>query len=401
MTRLEIGNEAARHLFLDRHALSTRPVSPVTEADVHTLIHKLGFVQLDSVNAVERAHHMILYSRQNGYAREMLNTLHHNNRDLFEHWTHDASLIPMEFYPHWHHRFRAARSRLDHPRWAARIGPDADKVIARVRRHIRKHGPSMARDFEDKGGGGWWGWGPSKTALEYLWRTGELAIARRDGFEKVYDLAERVIPDELRKARPTRRQTVDWACETALARLGFATPTELAKFLDLVEIAEAKDWAKRAIKRGEIVQLSVTGHDGSRHHVFAPADIEARLETLPPPHEGVRFLSPFDPAIRDRKRAKRLFGFDYTIEIFVPEKKRKYGYYVLPLMEGDRFIGRADLKVHRDEDRLEVKGFWPEDGVKMTKARIAATGDALADLARFTGVSRIEGAVPSRRSRAS
>ncbi|NIJ41426.1 hypothetical protein FHS78_001713 [Parvibaculum indicum] len=400
MTALTLDNETARRLFLDRHALSA-PVGCQSPDDLSSLIRRIGFVQIDSVNAVERAHHMILFSRAPAYERGWLDELHQDRRDIFEHWTHDASLLPMEFYPHWHHRFKKAKERLKHPNWQKRIGEDPQKTIRKVRARIRKDGEVSTRHFDDKGAGGWWGWGPSKTALEFLWRAGELAIARRDGFEKVYDLAERVIPDELRKRRPTRRQTVDWACETALDRLGFATPTELAKFLDLIEIAEAKDWAKRAARRGEIVEVAVTGADGSHRHAFAPADIEERIAKLPSPHEGLRFLSPFDPAIRERRRAQRLFGFDYTIEIFVPEKKRKYGYYVLPLMEGDRFIGRADLKVHREEDRLEVKGFWPENGVKMTKTRIAATQDALADLARFTGVSRIEGAVPSRRAKAS
>ncbi|MFZ3033590.1 MAG: crosslink repair DNA glycosylase YcaQ family protein [Parvibaculum sp.] len=390
MTRLEISNETARRLFLDRHALSESPEGPATEKDVHALIHKLGFVQLDSVNAVERAHHMIIYSRKNDYQREMLHTLHHDNRDLFEHWTHDASLIPMEFYPHWHHRFAAAKSRLDHPRWAIRIGPDADKVIARVRRHIRKHGPAMARDFEDKGGGGWWGWGPSKTALEYLWRTGELAICHRDGFEKVYDLASSIIPDEVRKARPTRKQTINWAARAALTRLGSATHQELAAFLALISIAEAKEWATAALKRGDVIEVAVTSHDGGIKSALAFPDIESDIAALDAPDPSLRFLSPFDPAIRDRKRTERLFGFDYTIEIFVPEKKRKYGYYVLPILQGDSFVGRADIKAHRGDQRLEVKGLWLEQGVKLTKARRQEIEGALHKLGKFTGTPTID-----------
>ncbi|MGB3811171.1 MAG: crosslink repair DNA glycosylase YcaQ family protein [Parvibaculum sp.] len=400
MTGLQISNADARRLFLDRHALSARPDHAFDESDVLALVRKLGFVQLDSVNAVERAHHMILFSRGSGYNRELLHALHHNHAALFEHWTHDASLVPMEFYPHWHHRFRAAKARLQHPRWQERIGPDGDKVIRRVRAHIRKHGASMARDFEDKGGGGWWGWGPSKTALEFLWRTGELAIARRDGFEKVYDIAERVIPAGQRELRPTRKQTVDWACRAALERLGLATPQELAAFFDLIEIAEAKDWAKSALKRKEIIEVALACADGSQRPALALPDIEAQIATLGEPHGPARFLSPFDPAIRDRKRTMRLFGFDYTIEIFVPEKKRRYGYYVLPILEGDRFIGRADLKAHRADDRLEVKGLWTESGIKLDKTRKAAIEDALNELGRFTGTTRIDAGAPLRRTKA-
>src|SRR5258706_8375811 len=341
MARIEISNGDARRVFLDRHLLATpRTQNPLTDDGVLALVRRLGFVQLDSINVVERAHHMILFSRAASYARPLLRALHHERRALFEHWTHDASLLPIEFYPHWHHRFRAARARLDHPNWQSRIGPDPAKTIARVRRRVRKSGPVSARDFEDKGEGSWWGWGPSKTALEYLWRTGELAVARRDGFEKVYDLAERIIPPGLRSARPTRRQTVEWACREALARLGIATPSELAGFFDLAEIAEARAWAKSALRKKAVVEVWVAGADGAMKSALALPSIEAEIAALDPLTDATRFLSPFDPAIRDRKRTMRLFGFDYTIEVFVPEKKRRYGYYVLPILEGDRLIGR-------------------------------------------------------------
>jgi uncharacterized protein YcaQ len=396
---LQIANADARRLFLDRHALATRDRHPLGHDDVLALVRRLGFVQLDSINAVERAHHMILFSRAGGYERELLSTLHRDHAALFEHWTHDASLVPIEFYPHWHHRFRAAKARLKHPRWQERIGPEPEKAIARVRTRIRRGGAVTTRDFEDKGKGAWWGWSPSKTALEYLWRTGELAIARRDGFEKVYDLAERVIPADLRCARPTRLQTIDWACRAALERLGLATPTELAAFFDLIEIVEARTWAKAALRRGEIIEVAVTGAGGDTRPAFALPGIETQIAALGEQHAPARVLSPFDPAIRDRKRTIRLFGFDYTIEVFVPEAKRRYGYYVLPLLEGDRFIGRADLKAHRAEGRLEVKGLWCEPGVRLDRARKAAIEEALEELGRFTGVTRIDAGAPLRRAR--
>ncbi len=379
-----VSNADARRLFLHRHALDGRSAHPLTHAEVLALVRRLGFVQLDSINVVERAHHMILFSRASGYARERLAILHHEHRALFEQFTHDASLLPIEYYPHWHHRFRAARSRLSDPGYVARIGPDAEKVIARVRRRIRREGALSARDFEDKGKGSWWGWGPSKTALEYLWRGGELAAARRDGFEKVYDFAEKVIPADLRAARPTRRQTVEWACREALSRLGFATPSELANFFDLIELAEARDWAKSALRKKQLVEIAVTHADASTRPALALPSIEADIASLAPSQAPARLLSPFDPAIRDRKRALRLFGFDYTIEVFVPEKKRRYGYYVLPILEGQRFIGRADLKAHRSEQRIEVKGLWPESGIALDRRRKDAIDAAVAELCRFT-----------------
>lgn len=401
MSGLRIGNEDARRLFLDHHALTGTPAGPHDEDKTLGLIRRLGFVQLDSVNAVERAHHMILFSRAPSYRREHLAALHHDEASLFEHWTHDASLVPIEFYPHWRHRFRAAKVRIEeNPRWQERFGPEGEKVLRNVRKRLRREGALMARDFEDKGGGGWWGWGPSKTALEMLWRTGEVAIARREGFEKVYDLAERVIPDEHRRARPSEAASREWACNAALDRLGFATPQEIAAFWHLVSIADAKDWAARALKRKEIVKVSVEGADGSWKEAMAPAGIEARLEAAEEPPAEARFLSPFDPAIRDRKRAERLFGFDYRIEIFVPEKKRRYGYYVLPLLEGNRFTGRADVKAHRAEGRLEVKGLWLEPGVKLTGAREKDIRKALENLGQFTGTPEIDADAALRRAKA-
>ena len=384
MSRLVISNADARRLFLHNHALGDRTAHRLAPHDVLALIRRLGFVQLDSINVVERAHHMILFSRASGYARDLLTVLQREHRALFEHWTHDTSLLPIEFYPHWHHRFRTAVARLTDPNWQARFGNEPEKVIARVRRRVRKQGELSARDFDDKGEGSWWGWGPSKTALEYLWRRGELAVVRRDGFEKVYDLAERVIPAGLRAAHPTRKQTVDWACGAALVRLGFATPSELANFFGLVEIAEARDWAKAAMRKKTIMEVTILGANGEMKPALACPSIEAAIADLPPVHTGTRFLSPFDPVIRDRKRALRLFGFDYTIEVFVPSHKRRYGYYVLPILEGERFIARADLKAHRATGRIEIKGLWPEAGITLEGPRQVGIDAALAELSRFT-----------------
>jgi uncharacterized protein YcaQ len=387
MTTLVISNPAARRLFLHRHALGKRWDYRLQRGDVLSLVRQLGFVQLDSINTVERAHHMIMFSRASGYDRDLLSSLH-QERALFEHWTHDTSLLPIEFYPHWHHRFRNAKTPFSHSRWLA-FDTDPKRLLAHVRRRIRNEGPLATRAFEDKRKGPWWGWGPYKMALEYLFRTGELAIARRDRFEKVYDLAERVIPEELRRARPTRRQTVDWSCREALARLGFGTAREIAGFFGLLEIAEARDWARAALRKKEIAEFMVTSYDGSAYSVYGLPSVEAEIASLPPAHAPARFLSPFDPAIRDRKRALRLFGFDYAIEVFVPEKKRRYGYYVMPILERERFIGRADLKAHREEKRMEVKGLWPEPNLTFDRRCKIAVEAAVAELSNFAFRSAI------------
>lgn len=366
-----LGNDQARRLFLARHGLMEPPSGGAKGQALASLVHRLGFVQVDSVNTFARAHDLILWSRRQTYRPEGLRWINDRARATFEHWTHDASIIPMEFYPMWRMRFQRDRGRL-HAKWrdwhGAGFHPEIDKVLAQV----AQNGACCSADMEDERvekSTGWWDWKPSKVALEYLWRSGELAVTKRSGFRKFYDLSERVVPPEYLNARLSDAEIVDWACGAALDRLGFATSGELAAFFDLVRPADAKTWATAALAEGRVVEVDVTCADGRlRRALMWPKDLETLAE-LPEPTSRVRVLSPFDPALRDRARAERLFGFHYRIEIFVPEPKRRYGYYVFPVMEGTRLIGRIDMA--RDGDILRVRAFWAEPGVRMGGGRLA------------------------------
>lgn len=368
------------------------PTRRTTASGVYRVIHALGFVQLDTISAVERAHHHILHSRLEQYRPAHLQTLHHDQRRLFEHITHDASLIPTEWFAHW--RYRYARAGMN--AWLrSRLGAGGDQVIDRVRQHVLEHGPCMSRDLnpDDRAagtppGGGWWEWKPHKAALEYLWRTGELCVLARDGFNKVYDLTHRVLPDAHARETPDLQTHVDWACRSAMDRLGVATSGELAAFWRIITPTQAAAWCKDALRRGSIVPVMVEAEDGSRpRRAFAWPDLRARLRKLPEPPAQTRLLSPFDPVIRDRNRLRRLFNFDYRLEVFVPASKRKYGYYVLPILQGDRLIGRLDPKLHRDRQLLEVKRVWWEPGVTPTRTRKAALEDAVARYGTFAGAT--------------
>lgn len=388
-----LDNRTARRLFLDRHGLAVPPVGPGKGDDLLAVIQALGFVQIDSINTVARAHDMILYTRRPAYRPVHLKRLYAGNRTLFEHWTHDAAVIPMAFFPHWHLRFARDAARLKN-RWKDWQGHSFEDQFDPVLRHIRDNGPVTSSDVgkdEKKASTGWWDWHPSKTALEYLWRSGALSIVGREGFRKVYDLTERVIDQALLAdhARPDPEQTIDWACNAALDRLGFATPGELAAFWDILRPAETRAWCAAALARGEIVELEIAGADGSPRRAFARPDAMDQAARLGPAPGRMRVLSPFDPALRDRNRALRLFGFDYRIEVFVPAAKRKYGYYVFPLLEGERIVGRIDMKAERDRDRLRITALWPETGVRWTPPRQARLEAELARLARFAGVGAV------------
>ncbi len=365
-----IPNATARRIFLDRHALTRNPTEPLAE-----LIDRIGFVQLDSINTVERAHHMILSARRPGYKPDDLGKLYARG-GLFEHWTHDASVLPIHLFPHWKHRFAAAERKRD--RWQDLSQALLDETLA----HIAEHGPVMAADMggeEPKNSGGWWNWHPSKTALEWLWRTGHLSIKGRQGFQKIYDLTERVIPEPFLSATTTAQDTLDWACNSALDRLGFATSGEIAAYWRAVTPSQAADWCRAALHRGEIAETRIESADGTlrRHYTRGPLD-------APDPPSRIRILSPFDPALRDRGRAERLFGFRYRIEVFVPEAKRQYGYYVFPVLEGAEIIGRIDMK---RQGTLNIRAFWPEAGIRMGKLRLARLEAELARIARNVGAT--------------
>ena len=386
-----LANAAARAIFLARHGLAGR--HPWQEgSDLAGLIDHLGFVQVDSINTVERAHHMIVSARSKPYRPRHLVRLLERDRGVFEHWTHDAALIPTRFYPHWQLRFARDRERLSQ-RWRKWRGSAFEAKLEEVLQHIADTGPVSVRSFDEgemRPSGGWWEWHPSKTALEFLWRTGALAVARRDGFVKVFDLAERVIPQEHRTHVPAPQDTIDWACNGALDRLGFATSGEIASFWDTVRPAEAKDWCG-AREGSDLVRVDIeTAGEGALRTVYARPDLIDEAADPPAVPDRLRILSPFDPALRDRNRTERLFGFHYRIEVFVPAEKRRYGYYVFPVMERDRLIGRIDMKRNVASGALEVAGFWPERGVVMGKGRLRRLDGELARIARFAGCGCVD-----------
>ncbi len=375
---------------MHQQGLLRDPNRRATAASLRTLIEQLGFVQIDSINMIERAHHLTLHTRLEHYRPKLLARLLERDRHLFENWTHDASAIPSAWFPHWRHRFRRAEVRIGANRWwRERVGRNVDRVIAEVRERIERDGPLMSRDFVDDAPGGsgpWWGWKPQKAVLEYLWRTGELAIAGRVNFQKVYDLTGRVLPEVVKLEAPDEEAHLEWACRSALERLGAASEAEIAGFWRAADLPRVRAWCRKALQRGEIAEVLIESADGSKPQpAFARPDFARLIRTAPDPPEHLRLLSPFDPVIRDRKRLQRRFNFDYRFEAFVPAAKRRFGYYVLPILEEDRFIGRLDGKFDRAAGELRIHRIWAEPGERFTKTRLASLDEALERLAALIG----------------
>jgi uncharacterized protein len=393
-TPLVISNAVARRLLLAGQGLA-RPLTGGAAVDTPDellgLIESMGFVQIDTINTVDRAHHLILAARSSGYRRETLTHLLEVERRLFEHWTHDASIIPTRWFAHWRPRFARYREAQWH---RAQMGADADRVVRRVLARVRREGPLMSKDFEDTGERSpraWWGWKPHKVALDYLWRIGKLHVVGRREFQKVYDLTERAAPECHATRRPREAEHVEWACRSALERLGVASVREIAQFWRAVSVQRVKAWVERAVNVGAVMPVVVESADGTAPvATYGLADLAERVAALPEVPAGMRLLAPFDPILRDRARAKRLFGFDFRFEGFVPAAKRKHGYYVMAVLEGDRLVGRADPKFDRARGLLRVRDVRWEDGVRVTRKRVAGFEAAAEDLARWIGAGRVE-----------
>jgi len=380
----------ARRVLLHLQRLGSSPTGSNAKS-VQSMVDRLGYVQVDSINVLERAHHMILGTRLDGYRPEHLAHSLEGTRTLWEHWTHDACIIPTKWYPHWKHRFVRYGVRVQRSSWwAAHFGDDPLKTIRRTLARVKRDGPLKARDFEppkNHRSAGWWEWHPEKAALEYLWRSGKLAIARRDRFEKVYDLAERVFPDAHGLAQSSQATHIQWACSEAIARIGIATPTEIARFFSAVTLVQARAWCVQAVARGELIEAVVPDIRQGMKPTKCVALKNWKTLCIAPNSDRIDLLSPFDPAIRERARVERLFGFDYRFEAFTPAAKRVYGYYVLPMLEGDALIGRVDPKFDRAKGTLIVRGPWWEPGVKSSKVRTQKLEFAIDRLAARIGAA--------------
>lgn len=382
--RLKISNRDARNLWLAVNGLGAAPTGRL---DTLGIIKELGFVQLDTIQVVSRAHHHILWSRNQNYRESRLDRLLAKDRTVFEHFTHDASVLPMGFLPMWRRQFRRMKAKVERSAWYGRHLDE--ELVAAVKRRIAGEGPLSTHAFDTKldGPKEMWARPPHKKALDYLWYSGELATCHRDGFTKYYDLAERVFPADLRAVQMPDQDQIDWLCEAALDRIGIGTLGEIRKFWDAAEVAEVAEWAER--NEGKPVPVEIQSADGSWTKALAAPDIEDRLARLGEATSRLRILNPFDPAIRDRIRLKRLFGFDYTVEMFVPEARRQWGYYVYPLLEGSRFVGRLEVKADRAKGELNVINLWWEPGIAQTANRAAKLEAELARFARLAGLEEV------------
>ena len=339
------------------------PTGRIDLRHVRRVMGRTGLFQIDSVNVLQRAHYVPLFSRLGPYPTRLLDDATYSRREFFEYWVHEASIVPIDLHPLMRHRMAARRRSR---RATALIETDPG-YIDRVLEEVARHGPLTAADLSDPGSssGSWWGWSKGKVALEYLFAIGSVAVADRRRFVRLYDLAERVVPEEVLGADPPAPDDARRSLLLRAARhLGVGTVDDLIDYYRL-RPRSSRPLVEDLVRSGDLVEVAVDGWDQP-----ALLDPEARFARRVIANT---MLSPFDPVVFHRPRAQRLFDFHYRIEIYVPPSQRVYGYYVLPYLHGDRIVGRADLKADRAARRLLVRGAWWED---------SADGRAAADWTR-------------------
>jgi uncharacterized protein YcaQ len=347
--------------------------------EVETAIRRLSGVQLDSISTVERSHRIVLTSRVGNYPRGTVSALLSQGR-IFEYWAHEACLLPVEDFPLFRWRMRGRGHWDSHDR-ALREHPEvAEHVLA----EIQARGPLGSRDFEGEGGGGMWNWKPAKRVLDSLWDRGDLSIAGRQGFQRLYDLTERVIPRPVLDAPvPSDGDALRGLVLRAVRGRGALTESGIAEHYRVPgRRAAIRPYVDALVAEGQLQRLAV---DDGGPAVLVPAGMPLGERVAP----GATLLSPFDNLLWDRPFAERVFGFKHVMEIYKPPSQRVYGYYVLPLLRRDGIVGRADLKSDRKRGELRLLAFHREPGVRDTKALGEALRGSLERLARAAGLERV------------
>ncbi|WP_274628557.1 winged helix-turn-helix domain-containing protein [Arvimicrobium flavum] len=350
--------KAARRIALAAQGFGEgRSEAPPTRRKLDRTVSRLGLLQIDSVSAVVRAHYMPLFSRLGPYPMASLDERASKKpRRLFEYWAHEASLLPIDTWPLMQWRMRRAAAGQGIYKQLAAFGRERKAFVDEIYQEVRTRGPIAASGIDGhKGSGGWWGWSDAKHAFEWLFWAGRITTASRRGFERLYDLPERVIPAEiLSRPAPSEPDAQRQLLGIAAKALGIGTAACFRDYFRQSPEA-AKAHIPELVEAGEILPVRVAGWEQRQVYLHRDARLPRKIEAR-------ALLAPFDPLVFERTRAERLFGFRYRIEIYTPAEKRQHGYYVLPFLLGDSPVARVDVKADRPAGVLRVHAAFAESG---------------------------------------
>lgn len=379
---ITISKKQARRLLLYQQGLTTKVPFGKGKAATLKAIKRLGYVQIDTISVIERAHHHTLLTRVPNYCHKHLKDLLQKDKAVFEYWSHAAAYLPMDDYRFslWRKK-RFAESKKGH--WF----PRNHKVIQYVRDQIKAEGPLLARDFklpDQKKSSPWWGWKPTKQALEQLFHEGELMIPYRKNFQKVYDLTERVLPEQINTSFPSEKEYCTHLALKTIEAQGLARENEI-RYLRKKLKEPISQVLKNLVEEDLLVTVNVDGVDGA----FFTLREYLRLLPICIAKKSVRLLCPFDNAIIQRQRVIDLFGFDYKLECYVPAPKRKFGYFSLAVLYGDEFAAHLDMKTDRKAGSLLLRKLTFDNGFKPSEAFYKALMEAVVDYAKYNKVQEV------------
>lgn len=386
---MNLSNMAARNLLLAAQGLQQLPTEPACKEDCLAAIRRMGLLQIDTISVVARSPYLVLWSRLGDYEPRWLEELLAEGA-LFEYWSHAACFLPIEDYRIYRRRMLDyAKDDAYMPSGMNAQNSEKREVVERVLTHIRENGAVRSADFQcvrDRAYA-WWDWKPEKIALEHLFNAGVLMIARREGFQRVYDLRERVLPDWDDTHTLTPEEARKELALKAIRALGLARARWLAGstgyFGNYLRAQDIKAILTEATRSGEVLAVTVEG-SGAPAYVHrdncllmeqaAEGTLTSSVTTL---------LSPFDPVVSNRARARELFGFDYQIETYTPAERRRYGYFSLPILHRSHLVGRLDAKAHRRDGLFEIRSLHFEKETPITDTLLSKLAATLIACARW------------------
>jgi uncharacterized protein YcaQ len=388
MIKAEISKKLARRLALHGQLVDGKIKLPMGKEGVAQVIEKLGYIQIDTIAVVERAHHHTLWTRRPDYHPDMLHELQAKDRRIFEYWGHRASYLPMADY-----RFYLPKMRnflTSQGSWWTNWQKKHGHLMAPVLERIRKEGALSSKDFQqpdDFQRGPWWDWKPTKAALEILFWQGDLMITERRNFQRVYDLTERVLPESVDTRIPDDEELGQFLVWRALNAYGVSQEKEIREHIHGGKNVISKS-LRDLVEAGEVIPLQVEGDKKSVYYASSRALEKSNI--LRTASKKVFLLSPFDNFIIQRVRLKNLFDFDYAIECFTPPAKRKYGYFTLPILWGEKLVGRLDPKIDRKKKAFIIRNLVFEPDFKEYEAFVFDFTDKLWDFAEFNRCQEIQ-----------
>jgi uncharacterized protein YcaQ len=373
--------------MLIAQGLHRRPEGAATKSSVLEAIRRMGALQIDTINVVARSPYLVLWSRLGHYDARWLDELL-SERAIFEYWSHEACFLPIEDYPFYRHRMLEPDSLgWKYPlEWAA----THQEELAQVLIHIRNRGPLRSADFASNGERqtGWGRWKPEKRALETLFTTGDLMIARRHNFQRVYDLRERILPSWHDAQLPSRKSMQRALVLKAACALGVTTAAWIADYFRTRK-QDTIPLVTELAREGELLPVLVDGLDRPAYiHPDHRESAEQVAEHMIRP-QLTTLLSPFDPLVWDRARVRTLFNFDYTLECYTPAPQRRYGYFTLPILHRGALIGRLDAKAHRNDGYFEIKALHLEPDIRITDRLVTDVARALRGCAAWQETSEV------------